>query len=84
MKMKKVKLAKNGEVSKHEVETDHNDNSNDNDEDEEDDIDVGDSSPSSLRHDIKYEEQDPEADSKFSIPHHFQYHYQLQKSSNIS
>ena len=84
--MKKVKLAKNGEVSKHEVETDHNDNSNDNDEDEEDDIDVGDSSPSSLRRDIKYEQQqeEPEADNKFSIPHHFQYHYQLQKSPNIS
>ena len=89
MKMKKVKLAKNGEVSKHELETDHNDNSNDNEDDDEDDIDVGESSPSqlpssSLRPDIKYETQDSDVDTKFSLPHHFQYHYQLQNSTNIS
>ena len=66
MKMKKIKLAKSGDIPKQEFPSDQIDNDDqDHEDDEDDDIDVG---STGIQSEIKFEPSETSLESKFHLP----------------
>ena len=66
MKMKKIKLAKSGDIPKQEFPSDQIDNDDQDHEDDEDyDIDVG---STGIQSEIKFEPSETSLESKFHLP----------------